>query len=314
MNDGPKIGIVYRGPFGQQIVNNLAEKGLAGNIVYLYELTLKKIEQEHPSETGILSKIWEYPERYVPKSMPSGSCDLLLVLGIHPKLGDLVPKIAERLKAKAVLYPIDDQEHVPEAMKTIKDDLETKGIHCVFPEPFCLIEEEEGENDLVNYFAKHFGKPRFSIRLDTGKKAIKEIKVVRDTPCGSASCVAEKLLSTSYEDEESFAKKIFDEHNNEGNKNYCLASMDPIKPLMQEAGDILRESIYEACGFTSLEDVVMEEVRKSRDITINELKEVAIKQKKRCEAERTVERCVNRLVEQGRIVKIGKEDAKLRIA
>jgi hypothetical protein len=234
-----KMYILYRGPFGEQIINNLVEKGFADKITHLYELQPDKIEA--------LDELWEDPERYLPRDMPLESCDLLLVLGIHPKLGDLVPTIAKKINARAVLYPIDDQEHVPEGLKAIKDELDAEGISYEFPEPFCSL--DGSENELINYFAKHFGKPKFKIGLDRQNERIKKIEVIRDTPCGSASCVAQKLLLTSYGDRRALEERIANEHSNISNKRYCLASMDPRKPLMQKAADLLKEALYQACGF-----------------------------------------------------------------
>ena len=38
-------------------------------------------------------------------------------------------------------------------------------------------------------------------------------------------------------------KKIYEEHHNEEAEHYCMAEMDPICPLMQEAGDLLKDAI-----------------------------------------------------------------------
>ena len=96
-----KIYIIYRGPFGEQMINNIALKGFGDNITNLYELKPETIEDEHNNQENIWEKIWEEPEKYIPKDLPIEKCDLLLVLGIHSKLGDLIPPIAERLGVKA---------------------------------------------------------------------------------------------------------------------------------------------------------------------------------------------------------------------
>ena len=92
-----KIYIIYRGPFGEQMINNIALKGFGDNIINLYKLKPETIEDEHNTQENIWEKIWEEPEKYIPKDLPIEKCDLLLVLGIHSKLGDLIPPIAERL-------------------------------------------------------------------------------------------------------------------------------------------------------------------------------------------------------------------------
>ena len=240
-----KIYIIYCGSFGEQIANNLATKGFADKVVDAYELKPETIEGEHPSEEDLWSKVWEEPEKYSPKSLPIKECDLLLVLGIHPKLGDLIPSIAQKLGAKAVLYPIDDRKHAPEAKKTIEDDLKKRGIHVEFPEPFCFL--KRSENELINRLAEHFGEPKFEVELDEGKRIIKSIEVLRDSPCGSASVMAEKLIGFPYGDTKALKEKILTEHHDEKNKRYCMAEMDPANPIVQKAGDKLVEQFFGAC-------------------------------------------------------------------
>ena len=296
-----RIYIIYSGPFGEQMINNFAMAGLGDKIVCLYEFEPETIEEEHPSDPDVLKKIWDEPDKYVPKNLPLVECDLLIVLGIHPLLGDIIPSIAQRLKAKAVLYPLDDRERVPEGLKTIQDDLEKAGIHHEFPRPFCVA--EQSENELIDFLYKTVGRPRFNIEFDEHMEVIKEIEVVRDTPCGSAHCVAEKLSYFPYDDKATLKEKIMTEHSNEGNENYCLASMDPIEPLMQEAGDILVEAIYEACGFPTVKDFLLQEIEKRKEVSIEEIKNLLVNEMKRCDAPRTVERTLEKLVDSGKILK-----------
>lgn len=291
------------------MINNFAQAGLGDKIVSLYEFEPETIEEEHPSDPDVLQKIWDEPEKYVPRDLPVVECDLLIVLGIHPLLGDVIQQIAQRLKAKAVLYPLDDRERVPEGLKTIQDDLENAGIYHEFPRPFCVA--ENSENGLIDYLYRILGRPRFNIEIDEQREVIKEVKVLRDTPCGSAHCVAKKLSYFPYNDRAALKEKIMTEHSNEGNENYCLASMDPIEPLMQEAGDILVEAIFEACGFPTVEDLLLEEVEKLGEASIEDLKNLFVNEMKLCDAPRTVERTIERLVDSGKILKKDKDTISL---
>ena len=300
MNAEQRIYVIYSGPFGEQMVNNFARAGLGENIVCIYEFEPEAIEMDHPDDPDVLRKVWEEPSRYIPTELPPVECDLLVVLGIHPLLGDIVPPIAQRLKANAVLYPLDDRERIPEGLRTIQDDLNKAGIWNEFPRPFCII--ESSENRLIDLFVRSLGRPRFKIELDEQNKVIREIAVIRDTPCGSGRCVAEKLKYCSYNDLTAFKEKIMQEHNNEGNENYCLASMDPIEPLMQEAGDVLVEAVYEACGFPTLEDNLLSLVEDRGEITVDELKDIFLNEKKLCEAPRTIDRTIERLVNSGTLI------------
>lgn len=289
-----KLYIIYSGPFGEQIINNFAAHGLGDKIVCLYEFEPETIEDEHPSEPNVLTKIWDRPSNYIPQNLPLMDCDLLMVLGIHPLLGDIIPFIAQKLNAKAVLYPLDDRERIPEGLKTIKDDLDAAGIPHEFPRPFCVL--EESENKYINYIFQRVGKPMFDITPDEKEKVLKEIEVIKDTPCGSARSVSEKLAYQSYNDMRKLREKITTEHENEENENYCLASMDPLEPLMQEAGDILVESIYEACGFTVIEDYILDELEENEEMSLDDLIHILVYEKKRCDAPRTVERKIDELV------------------
>lgn len=137
---------------------------------------------------------------------------------------------------------------------------------------------------------------------------------MRDTPCGSASSVAKKILHHSYEDLKAFKEKIYHEHQNEENENYCLAEMDPLHPLMQEAADIIKESIFEACGFPTLRDAVLEVVRETGRIDMAKLKETIIDQREECEAINTLKRCIEELAEEGKITVTDGDNPVLSLA
>lgn len=304
-----RLYIIYSGPFGEQLINNFAAHGLGDKIIGLYEFEPETVEMEHPSEPDVLKKIWDNPSEYVPKNLPVMDCDLLIVLGIHPLLGDIIPTIAQKLNTKAVIYPLDDSKQIPEGLKTIKDDLDAAGIPHEFPKPYCIM--DESNNELINYLCKKFGKPKFNIKLDKDEQIIKEIEVVMDTPCGSAKSVAKKLAYYSYNDMKALREKITTEHENEENENYCLASMDPLDPLMQEAGDILVESIYEACGFPTIGDHILEEIEKRGEISMKDLTNLLAYELKACDAPKTVELKVEELVSEG---KIKRKDTVLTIS
>ncbi|MEM3595073.1 MAG: DUF166 family protein [Candidatus Bathyarchaeia archaeon] len=311
-----RIYILYRGPFGEQVVNNLAMKGFADKIFGVYELKPETILEIHPSNGDLLSKLWEEPEKYVPADLPTIESDLLLVLGIHPKLGDLIPPIARRLRVKAVLYPIDDRAMAPEAKRTIQEDLERMGVYIEFPEPFCAL--DRSENEVIAEFAKSFGRPRFKITLDEDKKVIRSIQVLRDTPSGTASAVAQKLVGFPYIDRELLLRKIYEEHHNENAENYCLAEMDPACPLMQQAGDLLKDAIFEACGWPTAKEIILKEIVEGGEVDVDRLEEKVVGKPgdwantdKVCEANRTFRLYVEELIKEGRIIKV---DGRLKPA
>jgi hypothetical protein len=205
---------------------------------------------------------------------------------------------------------------IPEAKKSIQDTLEEKGVHVEFPEPFCIL--EKSRNPLINEFIKYFGRPKFEIKLDEQKKVIKEIKVLRDTPCGTATHISKVLKNFPYDDREALIKKIYDEHHNEEAENHCLAEMDPIYPLMQEAGDLLKDAIFEAIGLPTTKDLIVEKIRGKGEIGFEELKKIVVDEpgnwknpEKACDADRTFSLYIDELAAENKIVKT--ENGKLKL-
>ena len=223
-----RIYILYHGSLGELITEHLAMSDFADRIVGLYDLKVMSVSLDEP-------------EKDMPEDIPLCECELLLVLGILPKAGDLVPIIAKRTGAKAVLWPIEDPNLIPEGKYSIETELKKKGVHVEFPEPLCSLDMDTSENEVVKSFVESFGKPKFELGVNAKNKVIEDVKVIRDTPCGSASKVAAKLVGMSYEDMKSFEDAVAQMHDNE-----CVAYMGPERPIMQQAGRLLVDAIREA--------------------------------------------------------------------
>ncbi len=221
-----RIYILYHGSFGELVTEHLAASGFADRIVSIYDLKIASVSLDEP-------------EKDLPEDLPLCECDLLLVLGILPKAGDLVPIIAEKTGTRAVLWPIEDPNLIPEGRYSIEEELTKRGIHVEFPEPLCSL--ATSENDEIRTFVETFGKPQFEVRVNEKNKVIESVKVLRDTPCGSASKIAAKLAGLSYADMKSLEEQIGQMHDNE-----CVAYMGPERPIMQEAGKLLSDAIKEA--------------------------------------------------------------------
>jgi len=219
------IYILYHGSFGELVTGHLAMSVLADRIVGLYDLKVASVSLDDP-------------ESDMPEDIPLSECDLLLVLGILPKAGDLVPLIAERTGAKAVIWPIEDPNLIPEGRYSIEEELKKEGIHVEFPEPLCSL--DTSENEIVNSFIAHFGKPKFELRVNAKNMIIEEVKVIRDTPCGTASKIGPKIVGMSYKDMKSIEDQVMQMHDNE-----CVAYMGPDRPIMQQAGRLLADAIIE---------------------------------------------------------------------
>ena len=265
---GMRIFFLYSGPFGEQIINTVSLHGLGDQVVGAYELRPENI-QVGAGYTEGPDSIFENPERFIPADFPVTEADLLIVLGVHGRLSDLIPSIARRLGVRSVLYPIDDRDTIPEAKKTICDELAEMGVHVEFPEPFCSI--SRSCDPLISEFLKFFGRPFLRACTDPGSGKIIRVEVLRDTPCGSASCIAGKLAGADTNDLDSLSSFCYDEKHNDDAENYCLAEMDPRYPLMQEAGDLLKDALFEGCSLTSTKDTILSFLERSEETGVEDL-------------------------------------------
>jgi len=296
-----RIGILYAGPFGEQMINHLSLSGFGDRIVAVYELTPEKLPGE--AKPGDL---WEDPERFLPGDLPPATCDLLLVLGVQGALGVLVPGVARRWGARAVIFALDDRGMVPDARKSILEDLAEAGIHAEFPEPFCTL--VESRNDLVREFAGKFGRPVFGADVDPDSRRILRVTVIRDTPCGTASSAALKLGGLPCEPE-TVLRRCYEEHHNEGADHCCLAEMDPLYPVMQEAGDLLKDAVFHACGIPTTKDLILSTLADAgEEVPVDELKARVVSSQARwegpvkgCTAGRTVDLYLEELAGEGKV-------------
>lgn len=263
-----KIFFLYSGPFGEQIINTVSLGGLGDHVSGAYELRPEQIRAGGGGPGGPES-IFDDPERFIPPDFPDAPADLLVVLGVHGRLGDLVPCIARKLGVQSVLYPIDDRDTIPEARKTISDELAEMGVHVEFPEPFCSL--SRSNDPLIAGFLEFFGRPLFRVFYDGESGRIDRVEVLRDTPCGSASCIAGKLPGANIKDPASLARFCYDEQHNDEADHYCLAEMDPLYPLMQEAGDLLKDALFEGCSLQSTKDTILKVLARSGETRIDAL-------------------------------------------
>jgi len=306
-----KIGILYAGPFGEQMINHISLSGFGDRIVVVYELTPEKI----PSG-GRPADIWEDPEAFMPADIPPARCDLLLVLGVQGALGVLVPGIARLWGARAVVFAIDDRGMIPEAKRSIAEELRNAGIHVEFPEPFCIL--AGSTNDLVGEFAERFGRPGFRATIDPQSRQITAVTVLRDTPCGTASSTARKLEGLPAEPG-LITKRCYEEHHNEGADHCCLAEMDPLYPVMQEAGDLLKDAAFSACGLRTTKDLILRTLEEEGEMAVDDLKARVVSSPTNaraaetgCTAGRTVDLYLEDLIGEGKVERtgIGKVRAK----
>jgi thymidylate synthase len=195
-----------------------------------------------------LPPVVDDPDEYLPTELPSA--DLLLSLGEVPGLAQLLPDLVRRSGARAVIAPIDRNESLPAGLVgQIRQWLEAMDVAVVFPKPFCSLTETTVDtpprlsayrDPLVRRFAEHFGRPRFSVEVDHGR--ITAVQVLRDSACGCARHVAERLPGTSV-DEALEAAGMLHHHFP------CLASMnqdsDYHDTLMHVSGNLMKQALHD---------------------------------------------------------------------
>lgn len=194
----------------------------------------------------VLPPVIDYPEDFLPEGLPQAS--VVLALGDTSGLAQLVPDVAKMVGAKAVIAPIDSNESLPPGLaRQLKQWLENIGVESVFPKPFCSLTETTYNQkpllapydiELVQEFARHYGRPEFNIEVEDGR--ISKIEVRRDAACGCAQSVASGLIGIEVD---SAVEKTGMLHHHFP----CLASMnqdsDYHDTLMHVSGHIIQDSV-----------------------------------------------------------------------
>jgi hypothetical protein len=206
----------------------------------------------------VLPPIIDYPEDYLPPSLPPA--DLILALAELPAVAELIPDIARMTGAQAVIAPIDSQAWLPFGLaRQLRGWLERISVACVTPMPFCALTEEHVHTlrlreayggdlpgyELIREFARHFGRPALNVSVDRPGGQITAVEVARDACCGCARYVAQKLVGTPVEGSLEAAGLLHHHYP-------CQASMgiDPLysDTLMHISGNIMKEALKEALG------------------------------------------------------------------
>jgi hypothetical protein len=174
-----RILVAIQGHYGQRIADNIRKYGPAGWKVFSYTF---------PPE---LPAIIDDADAFLPKELPTA--DLLISLGEHPGVAQLIPDMVKKSGAKAVIAPADNRVWLPAGLaRQIKRKLESMGVDMVYPVPFCSLAEKDSQNLHIKEFAKYFGRPEVEIELD--KDNIKRVTVIKGAPCGCSPYVAEGLV------------------------------------------------------------------------------------------------------------------------
>jgi len=185
-----------------------------------------------------LPMVIDDPDEVLPAEIPPA--DLLVSLHESAGAAELIPDIARRSGAGAVLAAVDDRSVCPRGLENqVGKRLGAMRVAFAFPRPLCGF--EGGPHPLLNAFAERFGRPR--MRIDADGDRVGLVTVERDCPCGAGRFVAKVLPGTRLSEAADTGALRHHHHP-------CMASMefDPelSDTLMHLSGYIFRAAINAA--------------------------------------------------------------------
>jgi hypothetical protein len=235
-----KILTIVSGEYGERHLANIKKHALSSWRV------------EEWSAPAVLPPVIDYPEDYLPESLPPA--DLVLSFAEHRGVAELLPDIAEMTGPKAVLVAVDDENWLPRGLaRQRRGWLEKMNVACATPKPLCsLTEHDYGitrrdriayESKEISEFARYFGKPEIKVEVDPKTRSIKSAEVERDAVCGCARYVAEEIIGLPVDETEEKAGLLHHHFP-------CLASMTKLNDfnhdtLMHESGHLIVNNIGE---------------------------------------------------------------------
>ena len=230
-----KILAVVSGEFGRRFARNLREYGPKNWTVN---------EWAAPSHFPI---VIDEPSDFLPAALPPA--DLILAVGEHPGIAELLPDVARMTGAQALIAPVDRVEWLPKGlMNQLRGWMKQVGVDCVFPKPFCSLTETsyslrgqrvEYANALISEFAHYFGAPIVQVHVDAETRTIANVQVDRDATCGCMRFVAQGIVGVKVDDAEYQAGMLHHHYP-------CLASMgidpDYSDTLLHVSGNTFRDA------------------------------------------------------------------------
>jgi len=223
-----KILAVVQGNYGKRMVEAWQGHGPA-------EWEIETLEV-----TSSLPTMMEDPSEFLPQDIPKA--DLVISLGEHPGVAELLPAIVKASEARAVIAPVDNRAWLPPGLaKQLERDLQKMSVPVVFPVTFCALGEGDSDDPLIKEFARPFGCPEVEIAVEAGR--VKEARVIRSAPCGSTYFVAEELKGIRIQDAEEKSGIL--------HHNYpCLSTMNVDwqfhDTLMHRAGYFTKQAVHRA--------------------------------------------------------------------
>jgi hypothetical protein len=223
-----KILAIVQGNYGKRMAEAWQEHGPPDWTIETLEIT------------SSLPTMMEDPSEFLPKDIPQA--DLVISLGEHPGVAELLPAIVKAAGARAAIVPVDNRAWLlPGLARQVENRLQKMGVPAVFPVTFCTLQEGDSDDPLITAFARSFGVPELEIAVEADR--IKEARVIRSAPCGSTYFVAEGLKGINTQDAEEKSGIL--------HHNYpCLATMNVDwqfnDTLMHRAGYFTKQAVNKA--------------------------------------------------------------------
>jgi len=232
-----RILAIISGEYGRRHVDNIRQNGPEEWEVQVWQAP------------GIFPLVIDYPEDYLPPSLPQ--TDLILSFAEQRGVAELLPDIALMTGAKAVIAAIDNESWLPRGLaRQLRGWLEKINVACATPKPLCSLTEYDfgvARRQRIAYnspeitgFARYFGQPSLQIEVDERTRTIASVQVKRDAVCGCARYVAQRLVGLSVDEAEEKAGLLHHHYP-------CLASMgkDPDfgDTLMHVSGNVLKDEV-----------------------------------------------------------------------
>lgn len=227
---------IVQGIYGQRITANIQQGRDPSWVVECWQAP------------RVLPTVIDYPEDFLPDTLPAA--DLIISLGEHPGVAELLPDLARLCGAQAAIVPVDNTAWLPAGlMNQVAHWLAGIGVAAVFPKPFCSLttttynlhhKTTAYDVPLVAEFARRFGRPHLALVCDGVSATVAEAEVVRDSPCGCVQYVAQGLAGVDVEDA--------DQVSGMRHHHYpCLAGMtidaDYSDTLMHISGHLVRDEV-----------------------------------------------------------------------
>ncbi|TRZ96746.1 MAG: hypothetical protein D4R80_08435 [Deltaproteobacteria bacterium] len=221
-----KVLFATQGKYGERIADYIAANRPEG-----WEILRLPLRRGLPM-------VIDDPDEVLPAVIPPA--DLLVSLHESSGAAELIPDIAQRCGAAAVLAAVDDRAACPRGLENqIGKRLGAMGVAFAFARPLCGF--DGGPHPLLSAFAERFGRPR--MRIDADGDRVGLVTVERDCPCGAGRFVAKVLPGTRLSEAADTGALRHHHHP-------CMASME-VDPelsdtLMHLSGYIFRAAINAA--------------------------------------------------------------------